>query len=61
MLSKVRELVERNDLKKEGRSRMELMLNETIDVTAFWGWFVGNYPESMEIMRKNPDYQSDFI
>ena len=36
------------------------MLSEKIDVTAFMVWFVENYPESVEIMKKNPDYQLRF-
>jgi hypothetical protein len=31
------------------------MLSDKIDVTAFMVWFVENYPESVKIMKENPD------
>jgi hypothetical protein len=36
------------------------MLSEKIDVTAFFTWFIENYPESQRIMQENPDYQRHF-
>jgi len=36
------------------------MLKETIDVTAFFVWFVENYPESAKIMKDNPGFQNSF-
>jgi len=40
--------------------RKEIMLADKIDVTAFFVWFIENYPESAEIMKSNPDYQYKF-
>ena len=31
------------------------MLFEKIDVTGFMVWFVENYPESVGIMKENPE------
>ena len=36
------------------------MLSDKIDVTAFMVWFVENYPDSVKIMKDNPDYQLRF-
>lgn len=36
------------------------LLSEKIDPTAFMVWFVENYPESVKIMKDNPDYQNRF-
>ena len=36
------------------------MLSEKIDVTAFWAWFMENYPESADVMKKDPDFQHRF-
>ena len=36
------------------------LLNDKIDVTAFMVWFIENYPESVKIMKENPDYQYKF-
>ncbi len=31
--------------------------NDKIDVTTFLVWFVENYPQSVKVMKENPDYQ----
>jgi len=38
----------------------EKMLADKIDVTAFYVWFIENYPKSAKIIRENPDYQYEF-
>ena len=40
--------------------RRQHMLSEKIDYAKFLTWFIENYPESQEIMRKNPEYQNNF-
>ena len=57
---KINELLEMPNIKKEWKNRRENMLNDKIDVTAFFTWFIENYPESALIMRENPDYQYRF-
>lgn len=42
------------------QKRREKMLSEKIDVTAFFTWFIENYPESKKTMLQNPDYQFNF-
>lgn len=58
--TKIEELLAMPDLKEEWQRRREKMLAEKIDVTAFYTWFIENYPESAKIMRENPDYQWRF-
>lgn len=41
-------------------NRRKNLLNDKIDVTAFYTWFFENYPESKKIMKNNPDYQFNF-
>jgi predicted glycosyltransferase len=60
MLEKIDELLALPDLKSEWQKRRQKMLSEKIDVTAFLVWFVENYPESVSIMKTNPDYQYRF-
>ncbi|MFZ1519718.1 MAG: DUF354 domain-containing protein [Ignavibacteriaceae bacterium] len=48
------------DLKAEWQKRRNIMLADKIDVTAFLVWFVENYPESVKVMKENPDYQFNF-
>lgn len=54
------ELLKSPDIKKRWRGKREKMISEKIDVTAFMVWFVENYPESVRIMKKDPDYQLRF-
>lgn len=59
-LEKVSELLEDKQLSVKHQERKERMLSEKIDVTAFLLWFVENYPESANIMKRNPDYDTNF-
>lgn len=54
VLNKIEELIKMPNLKGEWQKRREKMLKDKIDVTAFFVWFVENYPESVQIMKKNP-------
>lgn len=60
MLQKIDEILRIEDIKKEFSIRREKMLDDKIDVTAFFVWFIENYPESAKIMKENPDYQYFF-
>lgn len=50
----------KNNVKDEWRIKRDKMLVDKIDVTAFLIWFVENYPDSVEIMRENLEYQYRF-
>jgi predicted glycosyltransferase len=60
LYQKIEELLHVTDLSEEWQRRKRKMLSEKIDVTAFMVWFVENYPESVVIMKDNPDYQYKF-
>jgi len=60
MFKKIQELLSLKNLKEEWQLRRQKMLADKIDVTAFMVWFVENYPESVQIIRENPDYQFNF-
>ena len=49
-----------NDFKSKIRIRRDEMIKKSIDVTSFMVWFVENYPESVKIMKENPEYQERF-
>jgi len=49
-----------SNLKSQFQERRKKMLSEKIDVTSFFVWFIENFPESYNIMCKNPDYQYNF-
>lgn len=60
MFSKIKELLAKPDLKEEWQEKRKKMLADKIDVTAFFVWFVENYPDSVNVMRENPEYQYRF-
>ena len=60
LYDKVEELLAMPDLQDVFQRRRQRMLADKIDVTAFFTWFIENYPESRKIMRENPDYQYRF-
>lgn len=60
LFQKIDELLAVPNLKEEWQARRRKMLADKIDVTAFMVWFIENYPESVSIMRENPEYQYNF-
>ncbi len=57
----IKNILSIDNLESEWEVKKEKMLNDKIDVTAFMVWFIENYPQSSMIMKKNPDYQNEFI
>ncbi len=57
--SKALDIIE-NSSKESYISKKEEYIKKKIDVTAFTVWFIENYPKSVEIMKKDPDYQLRF-
>jgi len=60
LFDKIDELLAFPDLEMEFQRQRELMLKDKIDVTAFLVWFIENFPESVDIIRANPEYQERF-
>ncbi len=60
LYDKVQELLDTPDLYETFQQRRQRMLSDKIDVTAFFTWFIENYPESRTIMKENPNYQLNF-
>lgn len=60
LLNKVQELLENPNLKNEWRAKRDKMLEDKIDVTAFWLWFIENYPQSKKEYLRNPDLVNQF-
>ncbi len=60
-LQKIDTLLQYLDIKKEFRKRRIDMLHQKIDVTAFLTWFIEDYPNSAEIVKKNPEYPKTFV
>lgn len=60
MFAKIEELLSMPNLKEEWQRRRQKMLSDKIDYAQFLTWFIGNYPESQEVMRENPEVQFRF-
>lgn len=56
----VKTLAENPVSKLEWQTKKEKFLADKIDCTAFFTWFIENYPESKRIMKENPGYQYNF-
>lgn len=59
-LEHVGRLLKQPDLKDEWMRKREKFLQDKIDVTAFFTWFIENYPDSSRTIKENPDYQYCF-
>lgn len=58
---KINQLLRTPNLKNEFQQRRKYLLQEKIDVAAFLVWFVEKYPDSVKIMKENPDQQYSFM
>ena len=59
-IQKAIELLQDPDLKIVGQHKRDHLIDQKIDVTAFMIWFIESYPESLELMKQNPDFQEKF-
>jgi len=57
VIKKVEELLSFPDLKKTCQTRSQTLLFGKIDPTGFLIWFVEEYPTSLKILHKDPEYQ----
>ena len=60
LFEKIDELLKMKDRSQVWQQRRQKMLEDKIDVTAFMVWFIENYPDSVEMMKKDPSYQYRF-
>ena len=60
LISTIVSLLSQKNLKEVYAERRKKMLEDKIDVTAFWHWFLTNFPDSKRIFKENPDIQNKF-
>ena len=60
LFKKINEWLSTPNLTDLFQERRNIMIADKIDVSAFFTWFIENYPESKKIMKENPDYQFRF-
>ena len=56
----IERLLKQPDLKKEWMEKRKVFLQDKIDVSAFFTWYIENYPKSKQIIKMDPDYQQNF-
>lgn len=52
MLYRIKKLLSLEDVKEVWKEKRDLALRDKIDVTAFWVWFLDNYPASIADLKK---------
>lgn len=57
---KLKEILKLKNRNKTFSERRHKMLDEKIDYAKFLIWFIENYPGSVDLMKKNPNYQYRF-
>lgn len=60
LYAKVEELLNMPNKREEFLKRKNIMLSEKIDYAGFLTWFIENYPNSLNIIKNNPNTQYDF-
>ena len=60
LISTIKNIVNKNNIKEDYSIRRRKMLEEKIDVAKFMTWFIENYPKSLQIMDNNHNYQHNF-
>ena len=60
LFEKINEILKTDNLRPKWQAKRQLMLKDKIDVTAFWTWLIDSYPNSIEILKDNPNYQDKF-
>jgi len=60
LIQKVQEQINDPDLNIKTKENRKRYLSDKIDPTALLVWFIENWPESLMIMKENPEYQKRF-
>lgn len=55
--TEARRLLQNPDLRKVGKEKGDALVQDKIDVTAFMVWFVENFPDSLSLMKTQPEIQ----
>jgi len=58
---KAEEYLANKNIKDEWQIKRKKLLNDKIDATSFFAWFIENYPKSHKTMIENSDYQNRFL
>lgn len=53
-------VLKNRDLKEDHKKKSEELTQTFINPTSFLVWFISNYPESVKIIKENPEFQNRF-
>ncbi len=59
-IKKIQQLLSNNNLRESSISNAHEYVSKSINLTDFMVWFIENFPESFDVMKKQPDYQFNF-
>jgi predicted glycosyltransferase len=59
-LNKIKELIISKDTKGKFKKKRTHLIDDKIDLTAFFLWFIENYPKSITKVMENNNYQYNF-
>lgn len=59
-IEKINSLLRNESFRETSIRNAQEYIKQTINLTDFMVWFLENYPQSFEVMKKNPDYQYNF-
>jgi len=60
IIDNIDSVIKQSYLKEIHTAKRNDLLKENINVTSFLVWFIENYPDSVQIMKANPDCQNRF-
>jgi len=60
VMEKAIEILETENLKEEFKKHQKVLLKDSIDITGFIVWFIENYPQSVQQLKENSNYQDKF-
>lgn len=60
LINKIDELLAYKDIKSEWQRRKAKLIEDKIDVTSFWLWFIENYPESKKMINSTKSFWQKF-
>jgi len=59
-IDKIEYLLTLNNLSEDSSRNSEEYIRQNVNLSDFMVWFIENYPQSFDEMKKNPDYQFNF-
>ncbi|MDP3443851.1 MAG: hypothetical protein Q8T08_13410, partial [Ignavibacteria bacterium] len=57
---KLTQLLQIQNIREICQRKKYKMLDDKIDVTRFWTWLINNYPNSINDLKEQPDFQDTF-